>query len=137
MFIAKAYAAADAAVADAVVAVAGTDTVTPPEAPGAMEAFMLNMLLIMILVGMFYVLLIMPQQKRFAQHREMLGALKKGDRVVTIGGLIGTIDSINEAENEAIIDLGNGTKVTALRSSIQGKPQKPGEAPLADKKKAS
>lgn len=124
MLIAKAYAAAGDA-----------PMVMTPDAPSAWEAFGLNMLLIVILVVMFYVLLIMPQQKRFQQHREMLGALKKGDRVVTAGGLIGHVHSIDEAANEMTIDLGGGTLVTALRTSIQGKPERPSPAPLKDDKK--
>ncbi|MBU0800304.1 MAG: preprotein translocase subunit YajC [Alphaproteobacteria bacterium] len=125
MLISKAYAAADAA----------APAVMSPEAPSAMEAFGLNMLLIAILVVMFYVLLIMPQQKRFQQHREMLGALKKGDRVITAGGLIGHIDTITEGSDEIIIDLGGTMKVTALRTSIQSKPEKTASIPMNDKKK--
>lgn len=124
MLISKAYAAAGS-----------TAAAVTAEAPSAMEAFGLNMLLIFVLVGMFYVLLIMPQQKRFAQHREMLNALKKGDRIVTVGGLVGTIDTIKEGEPEVILDLGNGVKVTALRQSIQGRPDAHKTVPLKDDKK--
>lgn len=121
MLISKAYAADDA-------------VVPMQEAPSALQAFGMNMLLILILVVMFYVLLIMPQQKRFAQHREMLNALKKGDRVVTAGGLIGIIDTIKDGENEIVIDLGAGTKVSVLRTSIQAKPEKPAAPAMKDKK---
>ncbi len=92
------------------------------DAPSATEAFMLNMLLIMVLVLLFYVLLIMPQQKRFKKHREMLDSIKKGDKIITSGGFIGKVDKIDTEKNEVIIDLGNNVKVTALRSSIQAKP---------------
>lgn len=90
------------------------------DTPSTGEAFMLNILMILILVALFYVLMIMPQQKRFKEHRAMLGALKKGDRVLTAGGLIGKVDKVKD-ENEVIVDLGNGIKVTALRSTIQSK----------------
>ena len=113
MLIAKAYAAAGEAA-----------PLVAANPPSTLEAFGLNMLLIVILVLMFYVLLIMPQQKRFQKHREMLNALKKGDKIVTAGGLIGKVDSVNEAEGEVVIDLGNGTKVTALRTAIQGRADK-------------
>ena len=126
MFIAKAYAAAGS-----------TAAAVTAEAPNAWEAFGLNMLLIFVLVGMFYVLLIMPQQKRFAQHREMLNALKKGDKVVTVGGLVATIDTIREGEQEVILDLGNGVKVTALRHSIQGRPDAGKTPPLKGEEKKS
>lgn len=106
MFISEAMAAAGPAVADA---------------PSAGEAFMLNMLFILILVVLFYVLLIMPQQKRFKKHREMLMKLRKGDKVLTAGGFLGKVEKVMENDDEVIVDLGNGVKVTALRSTIQTK----------------
>lgn len=102
--------------------------------PTPMEAFMWNMGPIVLLVILFYVLLIMPQQRRFKEHSNMLSDLKKGDRIVTGGGLVGKIDTLID-DKEVLIDLGNGTKVTALRSMIQGKTElKP---VLKDKKKAA
>ena len=89
--------------------------------PAAGEAFMLNMMMIGVMVLMFYVLMIRPQQKRFKEHRSMLDALKKGDQVLTSGGLIGKVDSVAEGKDEVVVDLGNGIKVTALRSTIQMK----------------
>lgn len=104
-------------------------TTTAPGTPAAApvdtgSAVAWNMGLILILVVMFYFLLIRPQQKRFHEHKSMLDALKKGDRVVTAGGLIGTIDKITDGDDEVIVDLGNGLKVTALRSTIQAKADK-------------
>lgn len=90
-------------------------------APSPWEAFALNMLLILILVTLFYFLLIMPQQKRFKKHREMLNSLRKGDSVLTAGGFIGKVDKIVEGKDEVVVDLGNGVKVTALRSTIQNR----------------
>lgn len=87
----------------------------------AWEAFMLNMLLIVILVVMFYVLLIMPQQKRFKKHREMINQLKKGDSVITAGGLIGKVHKVVDDKDEMIIELADGVRVTAIRSTIQRK----------------
>ena len=106
MFISQAMAQTAAAAADA---------------PSPWEAFALNMVLVLILVVLFYVLLIMPQQKRFKKHRAMIDQLKKGDKVVTASGFIGTIDKIKAEENEVVLDLGGGVKVTALRSAIQNK----------------
>lgn len=107
MLISKAYAAAEKA------------AMPPP--PEAGDALLWNVGLVIALVVMFYLMLIRPQQKRFQQHSEMLKGLKKGDKVVTGGGLIGKIDTINENDDEVIVDLGNGLKVTALRSTIHSK----------------
>ena len=104
------------------------------EAPSTANAFAWNVGLIVLMVVMFYILLIRPQQKRFAEHKTMLDGLKKGDAIVTSGGLVGKIDKLT-SDDEVVVDLG-GMKVTALRSTIQAKTDK---APLAsnDKKPAA
>ena len=94
-----------------------------PAAPSAASAFAWNMGLILVLVFMFYILLIRPQQKRFTEHKAMLDQLKKGDKVVTSGGLVGKIDKL-QGDDEAVIDLGNNVKVTALRHTISSKVEK-------------
>lgn len=112
MLISKAYAQE----------VPGTaEVATIAEAPGTMEAFLWNMGLVGVLVALFYMLLIAPQKKRFKAHTEMLRALGKGDKVVTGGGLVGTISKITEGNDEVEVDLGGGMKVTALRSTLQGR----------------
>lgn len=111
MLISKAYAAAEAM---------SNETLDLTNAPTPFEAFMLNIGLVVVLVVLFYVLLIMPQQRRFKEHSDMLADLKKGDRVVTGGGLVGKIEKLID-DKEVLIDLGSGVKVTALRSMIQGK----------------
>lgn len=112
MLIAKAYAQAEK--------VAGEIGAAVPGAPSAGEAFAWNMGMVLVLVALFYLLLIRPQQRRFKEHKDMLSKLKKGDRVVTGGGLVGKIDKIQPDSEEIIVDLGSGVKVTALRSTITG-----------------
>lgn len=111
--------------------------------PDPGDAFMANMVLILILVVMFYLLLIRPQQKRFKEHADMLKGLEKGTKVVTQGGLIGKIEKITD-DNEVVLDLGNSQKVTMVRSAISsvyeskpGNDNKKEEASASDKKKSS
>ncbi len=113
MLISKAY--AQEVAADAVPALAAAPQGNP---------ILWNMGLIAVLVVMFYLLLIRPQQKRFKEHADMLGALKKGDKVITAGGLVGVIEKIEDKDDEVIVDLGSGMKVTALRHTIQAKAEK-------------
>lgn len=120
ILIAKAY-AQEIEIGDAVAPAA--------DAPGAGQAFLWNMGMVAVLVVLFYLLLIRPQQKRFKEHSRMLAGLKKGDKVVTGGGLVGKIHKISEDDDEVIIDLGGGNKVTAMRSTLTGK----NEARLKDK----
>ena len=115
MLISKAYAQG----VDAAVDIGNTVSGAVAVAPTPMEAFVWNMGLVLVLVVLFYVLLIRPQQKRFREHSQMLDGLKKGDRVVTGGGLVGKIDKIEDGSTEVVVDLGNSLKVTAMRSTLQ------------------
>ena len=81
---------------------------------GGMLGLMAPMLL---MFAVFYFLLIRPQQKRTKQHRSMLGALQKGDHVLTTGGLLGRIV---EVEGDILtVDVGE-TKVRVPRGFING-----------------
>ncbi len=115
MLISKAYAAA----AETIAAIEG-DIPPMPEAASAGEMLFSNLMVVGVLVLLFYVLLIMPQQRRFKEHSKMLNELKKGDPVITGGGLIGKVDKIIPDRDEVVIDLGE-VKVTALRSTIHQK----------------
>lgn len=97
------------------------------------SAILSQFILIVVLVGLFYFLLIMPQQRRFKEHKAMLDALKKGDKVVTAGGIVGTVDTL-VSDEEVIVDLGNGIKVTALRHTISQKVDKNADAKNDNKK---
>ncbi len=124
MLISKAY----AQMSDA-----SSEIVDLANAPSPMDAFIMNMGLVIVLVGLFYLLLIMPQQRRFKEHSNMLSDLKKGDRVITGGGLVGKIDKVID-DKEVLIDLGNSVKVTALRSMIQSKTELKPKAVSKDEK---
>lgn len=86
-------------------------------APSVADAFWTNMGLIGVMFVLFYLLLIRPQQKRLKEQRDLLDTLKKGDKIVTGGGLYGTVSKI-VSDTEVEVDLG-GTKVVALRYTIQ------------------
>ena len=72
--------------------------------------------LILIFV-VFYFLLIRPQQRKAKDHRAMLDALRRGDRVVTGGGIIGTVARVDSPE-EVTVDIADGVRVRVLRSTI-------------------
>ncbi|MCD6311130.1 MAG: preprotein translocase subunit YajC [Elusimicrobia bacterium] len=69
----------------------------------------------------FYFLLIRPQQKQAKEHQKMLTALKKGNKVVTSGGIIGIIENIEE--NEIVISTGNNCIIRLTKSSVTGMAQ--------------
>ncbi|MFK7838746.1 MAG: preprotein translocase subunit YajC [Bdellovibrionales bacterium] len=129
MLISKAYAQS--------VEIASDLATELPEGPDAASTFVWNMGLVLVLVVLFYVLLIAPQQKRFKEHSQMLSELKKGDRVVTGGGLVGKIHKVGD-NDEVVVDLDGGLKVTALLSTLQGRndPIKAANDSKADGKEA-
>jgi preprotein translocase subunit YajC len=65
-------------------------------AQGGPQSLITSFLPLIIIFAIFYFLLIRPQQKRAKQHKEMLEALKKGDKVITSGGIYGVIDSVGD-----------------------------------------
>jgi preprotein translocase subunit YajC len=72
---------------------------------------------LILMFVLFYFLLIRPQQKRQKAVQQMQSDLKKGDRVVTIGGLHGFVDGIDE--DTVIIKCGDGTRLTFDRNAIR------------------
>jgi preprotein translocase subunit YajC len=79
--------------------------------------------LILIFV-VFYFLLIRPQQRKAKDHKTMLDALRRGDRVVTGGGIIGTVARVDNPE-EVTVDIADGVRVRVLRSTISSVLAKP------------
>jgi preprotein translocase subunit YajC len=73
---------------------------------------------LVIIMGIFYVLLILPAQRRQKKTQEMINALKNGDKVVTTGGLFGTIVGI---EGDSVqLRIADQVKVKVLRSAVSG-----------------
>ena len=85
---------------------------------GAATATIANFLPIVIIGAVFYFLVIAPTNKQRKKQTEMLSALKKGDRVITSGGIYGTIQGV---EPEAVyLKIADNVKVKVLRSAISG-----------------
>lgn len=79
---------------------------------------LMSMMPLILMFVIFYFLLIRPQQKKAKAHKEMLGSLKKGDKVITGGGMYGRIEAI---DGDVIsVDLGNGMVVEINRGFVSG-----------------
>jgi preprotein translocase subunit YajC len=90
-------------------------TGTEAMGPGALEAF----LPIILIFVVFYFLLIRPQQKKMRQHKEMLAAIRRGDRIVTGGGIIGTVSKIVD-DQEIVVEIADGVRVRVQRGLVSG-----------------
>lgn len=78
----------------------------------------LGMVLPLVLImGVFYFLLIRPQQRKAKEHQEMLKKVAKGDTVITSGGFIGKVIKVVD-DNELQVEIGENVKVRVLRSGV-------------------
>jgi len=82
-----------------------------------MVDYFFSMLPMILIVFVFYFLLLRPQQKRLKEHVNMVQSLRKGDKIVTGGGLIGKVTKILDDE-EVEVELSKGVKVRVVRSTI-------------------
>src|SRR5687768_9157698 len=85
-------------------------------APSGTAAFFFNIFPLVLVFLIFWFLMIRPQQRRMKEHQSQIAAVKKGDRVVTGGGLIGKVTKVNDAEVE--VELAQGVRVTAVKSTL-------------------
>jgi len=73
---------------------------------------------LILIFGVFYFLLIRPQQTRAKQTKAMLAALRRGDRVITAGGILATVQRVKEGSDEIEVDIAPNVRVTVLRDTI-------------------
>ncbi len=96
----------------------------PQSGAGAGNSMLTFFLPIILMFVIIYFFMIRPQQKRQKEHTNMLSALKKGDKVVTNGGMFGVIWGIDEKENKVVLKFGEDLKIEFLRSAIAAKVDK-------------
>src|SRR5919206_756997 len=87
------------------------------QAAGDSSQALVQFLPLVLIFVVFYFLLIRPQQKKQKDQRAMLDALRRGDRVVTGGGILGTVSKVVSPE-EVEVDIASGVRVKVLRSTI-------------------
>jgi preprotein translocase subunit YajC len=92
-----------------------TSLLAAAAAPSGASFFIQTIPLVLVFV-IFWFLLIRPQQKRAKEHQAEIAAVKKGDRVVTGGGLIGKVTKVGDTEVE--VELGQNIRVQALKSTL-------------------
>ena len=73
---------------------------------------------LILIFGVFYILLIRPQQKKVKLHREMINNLRRGDKIITSGGIIGTVDRVLE-DDRIELNISDGVKVQVIKNTVQ------------------
>ena len=99
------------------------------DAAGGSGALWANFATLPIIIGIFYFLVIRPQQQKAKQHQTMLDALKKGDEVLTSGGIYGKIHSVTD--QVVTLEIAPNVRIRVARSRIDGKESK-GEAKASE-----
>ena len=84
---------------------------------GGSGDFLVQLFPLVLIFIVFYFLLIRPQQSKMKQQREMLGGVKRGDRVVTGGGIIGLVTKVI-GDNELQVELAEGVRVRIIKQTI-------------------
>ncbi|WP_022696621.1 preprotein translocase subunit YajC [Euryhalocaulis caribicus] len=100
-------------------------------AAGGSGSFLIQILPLVLIFVIFWFLLIRPQQKRMKEHKEMIGNLRRGDVVVTSGGVIGKVTKVDDAE--VTVEIAENTRVKVVRgmiSEVRSKPE-PASKPAA------
>ena len=83
--------------------------------PGGFDLVSLAPLVLIFVV--FYFLLIRPQQKKMKAHKAMVAAVRRGDRVVTAGGIVGTVSKVL-SDTELQVEIAEGVRVRVIRSTV-------------------
>lgn len=85
-------------------------------APSSTTAFIVQMVPLLLIFVIFYFLMIRPQQTAMKKHREKIATVKKGDSVVTGGGLVGKVTRVEDDQVE--VEIASGVKVKAIKATL-------------------
>jgi preprotein translocase subunit YajC len=107
MFISPAYAQAAAAAA------------------GGSSDIVMSLLPLVLIFAVFYFLMIRPQQTKMKQHREMIDGLKKGDQIVTAGGIVGKVVRVDANDSTLAVEIAPNTQVKVVRQTVADLLNKP------------
>ena len=81
------------------------------------DPFISTLVPLILLFGIFYFLLIRPQQQRMKTHQQMVEAVRRGDTVVTAGGLIGKVAKVKD-DGELMVEIADNVQVRVLKSTL-------------------
>lgn len=82
--------------------------------------FLTGILPLVLIFVVFWFLLIRPQQKRMKEHRALIAAVKKGDEVMTAGGIVGKVTKSQEGSPSLEVEIADGVRVQVARGQIAG-----------------
>ena len=89
---------------------------SPGETPSGPGGILGSLLPIVLMIGIFYFLLIRPQQRKKKEHEQMLSGVRKSDKVVTNGGIIGVVTSVRD--DRVTVKIADNVRIHVLKSAI-------------------
>src|SRR5262245_9777314 len=107
------------------------DAVYAQATPSALDA--LNSLIVqtMRIIGIMYFLMIRPHQKRLKDHQAMIAAIKRGDTVITSGGIVGKVTKVDDQELQ--VEIAEGVRIKVVRGTVSEVRNKEGTPPAKAK----
>ena len=90
----------------------------PAGQPGGATSLLLGIAPWLLIFVIFYVLMIRPQQRRVKEHQDAIAAVKKGDEVITGGGIRGRVTKVGD--DEAEVEIAQGVRVRVVKSTLTG-----------------
>ena len=94
--------------------------------------FLFSMMPLVLIFVVFYFLLIRPQQQKVKAHRALIAAVKRGDKILTAGGIIGNVVKVDEAEDIVVVEIAKDVRVRIARSTISDVMNKGAQAKTAN-----
>src|SRR6476620_2729224 len=88
----------------------------PGGQPGGSAGLLMGILPLLLIFVIFYMLMIRPQQRRVKEHQAAISAIKKGDDIITGGGIRGRVTKVTD--DEAEVEIAQGVKVRVIKSTI-------------------
>jgi preprotein translocase subunit YajC len=85
---------------------------------GGAASVLMQLAPLLLIFVIMYLLMIRPQQKKMKEHREMLGTLKRNDRIITAGGIVGRITAVKDGSDEIEVEIAPNVRVTVVRGTI-------------------
>ncbi len=93
--------------------------VAPEGAEGEGGSITPLIIFLVLIFGMFYLLIIRPQRRKQKEHQELMAELRRGDKVITAGGIYGVVESVSD--DSVVIKVEDGTMIRVARASVAGK----------------
>jgi preprotein translocase subunit YajC len=100
-------------------------------ADGGSQSFITTLIPFALIIGIFYFLIIRPQNKKQKETQRMLSAIKKGDRVVTIGGIHGVVQNVKEGS--VVVKVDDNVKIEFSRTAVSAVVSQDAKAEKSDK----